>query len=113
MRPAPPDWLTQHGPDRDNVDTVHVGGCRAARNRGRGRPATREQSLAAPRSQAPPCVHCRTDTAFGYRGLTRRAPAGVPAGAEPANGCDREGRSPTRRKAMRGFSRTIVLACGG
>ncbi|MGW3460040.1 DUF6233 domain-containing protein [Streptomyces olivaceoviridis] len=55
-RPARPGRPTQHGLNRDNVDTVHVGDCWAAKKSGRCRPATRGQALGALRSQAPPCV---------------------------------------------------------
>ncbi|MFI1840364.1 DUF6233 domain-containing protein [Streptomyces olivaceoviridis] len=65
MRPAPPDWLIQHGLNQANVDAVHVGGCWAAKKSGRCRPATREQALDALRNGVPPCVHCRPDTACG------------------------------------------------
>ncbi|MFF8908756.1 DUF6233 domain-containing protein [Streptomyces olivaceoviridis] len=73
MRPAPPEWLTQRSLNRDNVDSVHVGRCWAAKDRGRCRRGTREQALNALRSQAPPCVHCRTDRAFG-RGTDMQSP---------------------------------------
>ncbi|MET7429840.1 MULTISPECIES: DUF6233 domain-containing protein [Streptomyces] len=65
VRPSPAAWLSLYGLDRDDVDAVHVGDCRAARKSGRCRPATRGQALDALRSQVPPRVHCRRDKALG------------------------------------------------
>jgi hypothetical protein len=64
-RPAPPDWLIQHGLTRTNVDAVHTGDCWAAAKSGRCRPATRQQAIEALRQQVPACMHCRPDTALG------------------------------------------------
>ncbi|MFI1004915.1 DUF6233 domain-containing protein [Streptomyces galbus] len=64
-RPAPPEWLIQHGLNRTNVDAVHTGECWAAAKSGRCRPATRQQAVEALRQQVPACVHCRPDTALG------------------------------------------------
>ncbi|MEU5666561.1 DUF6233 domain-containing protein [Streptomyces longwoodensis] len=65
MRPAPPEWLIQHGLNRTNLDAVHTGDCWAATKSGRCRPATRQQAVEALRQQVPACVHCRPDTALG------------------------------------------------
>ncbi|MFJ2968632.1 DUF6233 domain-containing protein [Streptomyces collinus] len=65
MRPAPPDWLIQHGLNRTNVDAVHTGDCWAAAKSGQCRPATRQQAIEALRQQVPACIHCRPDTALG------------------------------------------------
>ncbi|MDI9836239.1 DUF6233 domain-containing protein [Streptomyces sp. KAU_LT] len=65
MRPAPPDWLLQHGLNRRNVDAVHVGDCWAAAKSGRCQPASREQAVEALRAGVQACVHCRPDTALG------------------------------------------------
>ncbi|KUN14564.1 hypothetical protein AQJ11_44350 [Streptomyces corchorusii] len=73
MRPAPADWLIQHGLNQANVDAVHVGGCWAAKKSGRCRPATREQALDALRNQVPPCVHCQPDHSLRHR-LKRERP---------------------------------------
>jgi hypothetical protein len=65
-RPAPPDWLLEHGlngPQRQPV-YVHTGTCWNAG--GRSRPATREQALHALQQQVPACSHCRPDTILGY-----------------------------------------------
>ncbi|MFE7961350.1 DUF6233 domain-containing protein [Streptomyces sp. NPDC057413] len=65
-RPPPdPDWLTQYGLNRKNVDWVHTGDCWAAAKSGRCHPATRAQALEALRQQVPACAHCRPDTALG------------------------------------------------
>ncbi|MGA5416596.1 DUF6233 domain-containing protein [Streptomyces pseudogriseolus] len=64
-RPAPPEWLIQHGLNRSNVDGVHVGDCWAAAKSGRCRPASREQVVEALRHGVVACVHCRPDTALG------------------------------------------------
>ncbi|MGV9255332.1 DUF6233 domain-containing protein [Streptomyces sp. NPDC003697] len=110
-RPAPPVWLIQYGLNRDNIDAVHVGGIWAAKKSGRCRPATCEQALDALRNQGRrACSVGRTRLWASCPVAHEPRPAGWP-GAGPAKRCDREGRSPTRRKAMRGFSRTIVLAC--
>jgi hypothetical protein len=65
MRPAPPEWLIQHGLNRTNLDAVHTGECWAAAKSGRCRPAIRQQAVEALRQQVPACVHCRPDTALG------------------------------------------------
>ncbi|MFI5977755.1 DUF6233 domain-containing protein [Streptomyces sp. NPDC051452] len=65
MRPTPPNWLIQYGPNRTNIDAVHTGDCWAAATSGRCRPPTRQQALDALRQQVPPCPHCRPDTALG------------------------------------------------
>jgi hypothetical protein len=66
MRPAPPDWLLEHGlngPQRQPV-YVHAGACWNAGDR--SRPVTREQALHALQQQVPACSHCRPDTILGY-----------------------------------------------
>ncbi|MFI2207058.1 DUF6233 domain-containing protein [Streptomyces sp. NPDC020192] len=64
-RPTEPELLIRYGLNRSNVDAVHVGGCWAATNGGRCRPATRHQALTHCAVRYRPCPHCRPDTALG------------------------------------------------
>jgi hypothetical protein len=65
MRPAPPEWLLEHGLSgpQGRPLYVHTGACWNAGDR--SRPVTREQALHA-LQQVPACSHCRPDTALGY-----------------------------------------------
>lgn len=63
-RPAPPDWMIEHGLNRDAPPVqVHTGGCWAAGKRSRG--VTREDALRALADGVPACPHCRPDTELG------------------------------------------------
>ncbi|MYW48859.1 DUF6233 domain-containing protein [Streptomyces sp. SID161] len=64
-RPPAPDWLIQHGLNREHVDAVHTGGCWAAKKSGRCKPVSRDQALEALRQLVPACPHCRPDTMLG------------------------------------------------
>ncbi|MEV5880623.1 DUF6233 domain-containing protein [Streptomyces sp. NPDC052101] len=64
-RPTEPEWLIQYGLNRNNIDAIHVGGCRAPAKSGRCSPATRQQALDSLRRRVPACPHCRPDTALG------------------------------------------------
>ncbi|MYR55968.1 hypothetical protein GTY54_06800 [Streptomyces sp. SID625] len=61
-----PEWLVQHGLNRQNIDSVHVGDCWAAKKSGRCRPVTREQAMEALQHHVPACTHCRPDTVLGF-----------------------------------------------
>jgi hypothetical protein len=64
-RPAPPDWLLEHGLNRDAPPVcVHVGGCHMAGKRSRG--IDRAAALRALAEGVDACSHCRPDSELGY-----------------------------------------------
>ncbi|WP_020135011.1 DUF6233 domain-containing protein [Streptomyces sp. 351MFTsu5.1] len=64
-RPAPPDWLLDHGLNRDGPPAcVHAGGCHMAGKRSRG--IDRAAALRALADGTPACSHCRPDSELGY-----------------------------------------------
>ncbi|MER6031823.1 DUF6233 domain-containing protein [Streptomyces sp. NPDC001851] len=87
---------------------VHRGTCYMAGKR--RRPVEREEARRLLADGTSACTHCRPDAGLGIidlrQGLARTACA---VRADPKQ-CDREGRSPTRRNTLRGFSQTIVPA---
>ncbi|MDX3283993.1 DUF6233 domain-containing protein, partial [Streptomyces scabiei] len=63
-RPTPPDWLLEHGLNRDALPSaVHVGGCHMAGKRSRG--VGREEALRWLANGVVACTHCRPDTELG------------------------------------------------
>ncbi|MFI1166596.1 DUF6233 domain-containing protein [Streptomyces sp. NPDC020801] len=64
-RPAPPDWILEHGLNRDAPPVaVHVGGCHMAGKRWKGVP--RDVALRALAEGVEACGHCRPDAELGY-----------------------------------------------
>jgi hypothetical protein len=64
-RPPPPDWLLEHGLNRDTPPLyVHVGGCWNAGKRSKG--MARDEALRALADGVKACGACRPDTALGY-----------------------------------------------
>lgn len=64
-RPPAPDWLIEHGLNRDAPPVyVHVGGCHMAGKRSRG--VARDVVLRALTEGVDACPHCRPDSELGY-----------------------------------------------
>jgi len=64
-RPPQPDWLIEHGLNRDAPPIyVHVGGCHMAGKRSKG--LTRDAALRALTEGIDACPHCRPDNELGY-----------------------------------------------
>lgn len=64
-RPPVPDWILEHGLNRDGPPVaVHVGGCYMARKRWKGVP--RDVALRALAEGVEACTHCRPDAVLGY-----------------------------------------------
>ncbi|MFJ9633855.1 DUF6233 domain-containing protein [Streptomyces sp. NPDC101175] len=65
LRPPEPDWLIEHGLNRDSPPVyVHVGGCWNAGKRSRG--INRSAALRALADGVASCTHCRPDSQLGY-----------------------------------------------
>ncbi|MER6092529.1 DUF6233 domain-containing protein [Streptomyces bluensis] len=64
-RPPPPDWVIDHGLNKDALPVaVHVGGCHMAGKRVKG--VSRDAALRALADGVEACSHCRPDAELGY-----------------------------------------------
>lgn len=64
-RPAPPDWLLEHGLNRDSPAVyVHAGGCWNAGKRSKG--VDRATAMRALAEGVAACPHCRPDSELGF-----------------------------------------------
>lgn len=64
-RPPQPDWLLEHGLNRDGAPVaVHIGDCHMVGKRHRGVP--RDVALRALAEGVEACGHCRPDVELGY-----------------------------------------------
>ncbi|MFF4828238.1 DUF6233 domain-containing protein [Streptomyces sp. NPDC001312] len=64
-RPPEPEWMLEHGLNRDALPiTVHVGGCHMAGKRRKGVP--RDVALRALTEGVQACGHCRPDAELGF-----------------------------------------------